>query len=118
MGHIDFFLGIEIPHTNEGILISQHKFIMDILHDATLLEAKVAFISLPVGCKIQRDKGKLLSNPESYRRIIGRFLYLIITRPGLSFIVQQLSQFISAPTDTHMKLALRVLKYLKGASQL
>lgn len=117
MGHANFFLGIEIMHSNEGISISQHKYIIDILQDASMLEAKAAPTPLPISCQILKDEGTLLANPESYRRIIGRLLYLVITRPDLSFAVQQLNQFVNAHTDRHMKLALRVLKYLKGTVQ-
>jgi len=49
-----------------------------------------------------------------YRRLIGRLLYLNSTRPDITFITQQLSQFLSKPTQTHHNVALRVLKYLKS----
>jgi hypothetical protein len=41
-------------------------------------------------------------------------LYLNTTRPDITFITQQLSQFLSHPTQTHHVAALRVLRYLKG----
>jgi hypothetical protein len=41
-------------------------------------------------------------------------LYLNSTRPDITFITQQLSQFLSKPTQTHHTASLRVLKYLKG----
>nr|GEW20321.1 putative zinc finger, CCHC-type [Tanacetum cinerariifolium] len=59
-------------------------------------------------------KGNLLSNPEAYRRLVGRLLYLTMTRPDISYVVQHLSQFVSAPTDLYMQVGLHLLKYLKG----
>jgi hypothetical protein len=51
---------------------------------------------------------------SSYRRLVGKLLYLNTTRPDISFATQQLSQFIHAPTVTHFNAACRVLRYLKN----
>jgi hypothetical protein len=47
--------------------------------------------------------------------LISRLLYLNTTRPYITFITQQLSQFISNPTETHYNDAIRILRYLKGS---
>lgn len=49
-----------------------------------------------------------------YKRLIGRLLYLQVTRPGIIFAVNTLSQFVYAPRETHWNAALRVLHYLKA----
>ncbi|XP_019085229.1 PREDICTED: uncharacterized protein LOC109126294 [Camelina sativa] len=58
--------------------------------------------------------GTPLSNPRSYRELIGLLLYLTITRPDITFAVHQLSQFISAPLDIHLQAAHKVLRYIKA----
>ena len=55
-----------------------------------------------------------VNNPLSYRRVIGRLLYLTLTRPDISYAVQHLSQFLQQPTDSHYQAAMHVLRYLKG----
>jgi hypothetical protein len=60
------------------------------------------------------DPSPLLSDLASYRRLIGRLLYLIITRPNLSYTVQALSQFMSNPHIMHLQAAENVLRYLKA----
>ncbi|XP_019266375.1 PREDICTED: uncharacterized protein LOC109243831 [Nicotiana attenuata] len=55
----------------------------------------------------------LLADPGAYQRLIGRLLYLTITRPDISFDVQCLSQFMHAPKISHLEAALRVIRYLK-----
>jgi len=49
-----------------------------------------------------------------YRRLIGRLIYVTITRPDLLYAVHILSQFVQAPRKEHMEAAHRVLRYLKG----
>nr|KYP68568.1 hypothetical protein KK1_022200 [Cajanus cajan]KYP68605.1 hypothetical protein KK1_022237 [Cajanus cajan] len=42
---------------------------------------------------------------------VGRLLYLTNTRPDISYAVQQLSQFMTAPTTAHLKAFHRILRY-------
>ncbi|KAL0358649.1 UNVERIFIED_CONTAM: ABC transporter G family member 28 [Sesamum angustifolium] len=58
-----------------------------------------------------------LIDPEPYRRLVGRLLYLSFTRPDISFGAQQLSQFVHAPCTIHMEAALHLVRYLKGCPE-
>ncbi|KAL3352209.1 hypothetical protein AABB24_020328 [Solanum stoloniferum] len=49
-----------------------------------------------------------------YQKLVGKLLYLNMTRPDISFCTQTLSQFLQQPKKSHMDDALRVVKYLKG----
>ncbi|KAL5562386.1 hypothetical protein UlMin_032133 [Ulmus minor] len=64
--------------------------------------------------KLSQDEGEPLDDPSSYRRMIGKMLYLTITRPNISYSVNRLSQFLSNPRMPHMKAAQRVLQYIKS----
>lgn len=63
---------------------------------------------------LTKTLGTPLPSPTPYRELIGRLLYLTITRPDITFAVYQLSQFLSAPTDVHLHAAHKVLRYLKN----
>ena len=56
-----------------------------------------------------------IHEPSSYRRIIGRLLYLVNTRPDICFAVQHLSQFVQKPTIHHHRVVQHVLRYIKVA---
>ncbi|CAN1266801.1 Retrovirus-related Pol polyprotein from transposon RE1 [Linum perenne] len=57
--------------------------------------------------------GTRLADGTEYRQLVGRLHYLTITRPDISYGVQQLSQFQSSPTDLHLQAAHKVIRYLK-----
>ncbi|KAK8636314.1 hypothetical protein V6N13_005018 [Hibiscus sabdariffa] len=48
-----------------------------------------------------------------FQRIVGKFIYLSLTRPDIAFSVNVLSQHMSDPNEEHMAAAYRVLRYLK-----
>ncbi|XP_026387812.1 uncharacterized protein LOC113282888 [Papaver somniferum] len=67
-----------------------------------------------LGIEISRDDGPLYSDSSQYRRLIGRLIYLTITRPELCYSVHVLAQFMQSPRVAHWEAALRVLRYLKS----
>ena len=58
---------------------------------------------------------EFLKDPTSYQKLIGKLLYLTMTRPDISYAIQNLSQFMHSPKKSHMEAALRVVRYLKNA---
>jgi len=101
LGLARYFLGIEIARSSTGTFLNQRKYIQDILADAGLTVAKPAKFPMAKGLKLSVETGVLLEDPESYRRIVGRLLYLTLTRPDISYVVQHLSQFLQAPKVPH-----------------
>lgn len=79
-----------------------------------MLDPKPIDTPFPTAWKITKIEGTELPNPSKYKRLIGRLLYLTVTRPDIAFAIKQLSQFMDKPTNQHWKLGLRVLRYLKG----
>lgn len=65
--------------------------------------------------QLSKDDGMLLADPSSYRRLIGRLIYLTITRPNFSYSIQLLSQFMNKSRQPHLEAIQRVLRYFKSA---
>ncbi|XP_019416424.1 PREDICTED: uncharacterized protein LOC109327714 [Lupinus angustifolius] len=79
-----------------------------------MLGCKPSRTSMTSGTHLFQDSSAPYSDPSSYRRLIGRLIYLTNTRPDLCFSVQQLAQFMAKPTTTHHIAASKVLRYIKG----
>ncbi|CAO2813647.1 unnamed protein product [Amaranthus hypochondriacus] len=56
-----------------------------------------------------------LPKPDIYQRLIGKLIYLTITRPEISYPIHILSQFMNQPTTSHLQAAFRVLRYLSNS---
>ena len=58
--------------------------------------------------------GEPYLDPTHYRSIVGVLQYLTITRPDISYAVNQVSQFLQMPTVDHFLAVKRILRYIKG----
>ncbi|XP_021719315.1 uncharacterized protein LOC110686988 [Chenopodium quinoa] len=114
LGSLRYFLGLEIDHTDQGIFISQKKYTTDLLREEGLLNVKPLKLPIDSHLKLSADKGTPLPDPARYQQLLGKLIYLTITRPDISFTVQLLSQFMHSPTSTHMQAVKRLLSYLAG----
>ena len=92
----------------------QRKYALDIIDECGLLGSKPIDTSMEVNHKLAVATGASLHDAMQYRRLVGRLIYLTITRPELSYAVHILSQFMKEPKEDHLEAARRVLRYLKG----
>ncbi|WCJ43066.1 Retrovirus-related Pol polyprotein from transposon RE1 [Euphorbia peplus] len=115
LGNVKYFLGIEIARSPAGIILSQTKYITDIIKDAGLTNATPVSSPFLSGMDLTKP-GEPLTNPDVYRRLVGRLLYLNFTRADITYATQQLSQYMQNPCKHHLDAAMEVLKYLKGSA--
>ncbi|CAM8925879.1 unnamed protein product [Rhodiola kirilowii] len=114
LGVLKYFLGLEIARNSTGIFVSQRKYALEIIAESGLLGSKPCEFPMDSHHQLASVEGPDLDNPERYRRLIGRLVYLTITRPELCYAVHTLSQFMQSPKEPHWLAAIRVVRYLKG----
>jgi len=113
MGQPHYFLGIEIIPTTNGIFLSQHRYIRELLQRFDMEGAKPSSTPLSSTTMLQLNDCTAATDATEYHRIIGGLQYLNLTRPDLSYSINKLSQFMHKPTSLHLQHLKRVLRYIK-----
>ncbi|XP_049381333.1 uncharacterized mitochondrial protein AtMg00240-like [Solanum stenotomum] len=83
-----------------------------------MLSAKVLDTLMSTSIKLDMDEEGIDVNQTMYRGIIGSLLYLTVSRQDIVFSVGMCARFQTAPRESHLKAAKRILRYLKGTQDL
>lgn len=114
LGELKYFLGIELARSSQEVCLSQRHYTWQLLEETGLLGSKPEVVPIDPTLKPGKNSSQPLKDPSSYRRLIRKLLYLTITRPGISFTVNKLSQFVSQHCQNHLSAAHHLVKYLKN----
>nr|GEW75409.1 uncharacterized mitochondrial protein AtMg00810-like [Tanacetum cinerariifolium] len=93
--------------------MTQKKYALELLECANVLDIKPIATPMDTTIKLNDSDDYLLSDPSTYKTLVGKPLYLTITRPDFSFAAQALSQYSHSPRSSHYDALLRVLRYIK-----
>ncbi|XP_015167045.1 uncharacterized mitochondrial protein AtMg00810-like [Solanum tuberosum] len=102
----------------------KRKYTLELIDEVGMSAAKPTGTPIDVNVKLtskqynEQMKNKKtpkdqLVDQTTYQKLIGKLLYMNMTRPDISFSTQTLSQFLQQPKKSHMDVALRVVRYLK-----
>ncbi|KAH9762946.1 retrovirus-related pol polyprotein from transposon RE1 [Citrus sinensis] len=116
LGEFNYFLGLEVTPSVEGLHLSQTKYIGDLLKKAQMLDCKGCQTPMSSTEKLIKNKGAMFENPSLYRSLVGSLQYVTLTRPEIAFTVNKLSQFLACPSVFHWQACKRVLRYLQNTA--
>jgi hypothetical protein len=117
LGELNFFLGLQISQLDEGIFISQTKYIKEMLKKFGMEDCKPVSTPMVTGCKLRKDDESKEADQRLYRSMIGSLLYVTTSRPDVMQAVGQVAIFQAAPKETHVLVVKRIFRYLKGTTE-
>ena len=113
LGEVKEYLGINIEYDyfKNEMRLSQKKYIELLANKYKLQNSKLYCTPMETNLKI--EKAEINREDIGYKNLIGALLYVSVnTRPDISYSVNYLSRFQDCCNETHIKYALRILKYL------
>ena len=110
LGHLNYFLGLEITHSTDGLYITQAKYTSELLSRAGLTNSKTVDNLVELNAHLTPTGGKPLSNPSLYKRLVGSLVYLTVTHPDISYAVHQVSQYLFTPPLCYCSAHSSILK--------
>ncbi|CAL1357209.1 unnamed protein product [Linum trigynum] len=118
LGNVDYFLGIEVLPSSVGYLLSQHKYVLDLLQRFDMVGSHPAPTPLSSAAKLQLNDGSPPADPTLYKQALGSLPYLLCTRPDIAFAVNKVSHFMHAPTELHWQHVKHLHRYLRDTTSL
>ncbi|GJX24591.1 putative ribonuclease H-like domain-containing protein [Tanacetum coccineum] len=118
MGELTFFLGLQVKQKEDGIFISQDKYVAEILKKFDFANVKTASTPIETQKPLVKDEEASDVDVHLYRSMIGSLMYLTASRPDIMFAVCACSRFQVTPKSSHLSVVKRIFRYLKGKPKL
>ena len=113
LGMLKYFLDVEVMRSKQRIMLSQQKYVLDLLSKIVKLGAKPCSTPMTPNVQITKE-GDQFEDSERYRRLVGKLNYFTVTCPDITYLVSVLSQYMSSPIVNHWAAVEHILCYLKN----
>ncbi|GJT22370.1 putative ribonuclease H-like domain-containing protein [Tanacetum coccineum] len=113
-----FFLGLQVMQKDDGIFISQDKYVADILKNFDFVTIKTASTPIKTNKALLKDEEAEDVHVYLYRSIIRSLMYLIASRLDIMFSICVCARFQVTPKVSHLHAVKRIFRYLKGQPKL
>ncbi|GKC37642.1 putative ribonuclease H-like domain-containing protein [Tanacetum coccineum] len=114
----DEFEGLQVQQKEDGIFISQDKYVAEILKKFDFVTVKTASTPIETNKALVKDEEAEAVDVHLYRSMIGSLMYLIASRPDIMFAVCACARFQVTPKTSHLHAVKRIFRYLKGQPKL
>jgi len=118
MSELNYFLGLQIKQVNEGIFISQSKYIYNLLKKYDLQDCSPAKTPMATTTKLEIEAKDPKVDITIYRGMVGSLLYLTTSRLDIIFAIYLCARFQADPRESHLIAIKRIYKYLEGTLKL
>ncbi|KAG0575082.1 hypothetical protein KC19_VG316600 [Ceratodon purpureus] len=114
LGLLSYSLGLEFLFQSEGILMTQRRYIHDMLLEFGMDECKPAATPMLEKLKLVPEMHASPVDVNLYQRMVGKLIFLSHTRIDIAYAVSIVSRFMSCPQEPHQQAVKHLLRYLKG----
>ena len=113
---LNHFLGLQIRPQESGIFIPQSKYAKNLVKKFDLESASP--VRTPMSPDVKLNVDLFGKNVDSflYRNMIGSLLYLIASRPNISYSVEVYASYQANPKESHMITLKKIIKYVKSTA--
>ncbi|GKE22619.1 putative ribonuclease H-like domain-containing protein [Tanacetum coccineum] len=118
MGELTFFLGLQVKQKEDGIFISQDKYVTEILKKFGFTDVKTASTPMETHKPLLKDADGEDVDEHLYRSMIRSLMYLTSSRPDIMFAVCTCVRYQVNPKVSHLHDVKKIFKYLKGQPKL
>ncbi|GJS03357.1 putative ribonuclease H-like domain-containing protein [Tanacetum coccineum] len=116
MGELTFFLGLQVTHKDDGICISQDKYVDEILKKFGFSTVKTASIPMETSKPLMNDENAEDVDVHLYRSMISSLMYLTSSRPDIIYLKGQPKLGLWYPKDSPFDLETYINSDYAGAS--
>lgn len=116
LGDLYYFLWISITRSDNGMFLSQWKYVTGILQHVSMLNCKPARTPADLFAKFAKfdGSGPPIVDPMLYRSFVGALQYLTFTRPNITYVIQQVCLYRHNPREPHFTALKCILRYVRG----
>ncbi|GJX68721.1 putative ribonuclease H-like domain-containing protein [Tanacetum coccineum] len=111
---LTLFLGLQVQQKEDGIFISQDKYVAKILKKFNYSDVKSASTPVDLEKPLVKDGDVDDVDVHLYRSMIGSLMYLTASRPDIMFAVYACARFQVTPKTSHLLAVKRIFRYFKG----
>ncbi|GJV55254.1 putative ribonuclease H-like domain-containing protein [Tanacetum coccineum] len=114
IGELIFFLGLQVQQKEDGIFISQDKYVAEILKKFNYTDVESASTLVDLENPLVKDGDANDVDVHLYRFMIGSLMYLTASRPDIMFVVCACARFQVTQKTSHLLAVKKIFRYLKG----
>ncbi|GKB67946.1 retrovirus-related pol polyprotein from transposon TNT 1-94 [Tanacetum coccineum] len=107
-------MGLQISQSPKGIFLNQSKYALESLKKYGMESCDPVDTPMMEKSKLDEDPQGKAVDPTHYRGMVGTLMYLIASRPDLTFVVCMCARYQEKPTENHLHAIKRIFKYLRG----
>jgi hypothetical protein len=118
LGIVRKYLSLQFYKTLDGFLLHQSDYAYSVVEEFRMANCNPCQTPMQANLKLQKETNTSLVNPNPYRRIVEKFIFLTNTRLDIAFVVNLVSWYMHQPQEAHFKAVKTIIRYIKGTTSL